>query len=92
MFTEPNKYLAQVRIDFENAKKRLMLAQQLKAQGMSEAEIMRILEDSKQPDIVDVVLNELEEAEAHEMRSGTDRLPQSVIVSSLDFWGRKTRR
>jgi len=51
--------LKQVKLDFENTKKRVFVAQTMKAQGFSEKEILAKLEEMKAPDMADLVLQEL---------------------------------
>ena len=55
-----SRVLNQVKIDFENTKKRVYLAQSMKAAGYAEKEILEALEEAKQPDIVDLYLEALD--------------------------------
>ena len=51
--------LDQVKLDFENTKKRVILAHTMKAQGFSRAAIEKAIKEMSQPDMVDLLIEEL---------------------------------
>ena len=51
--------LNQVKLDFENVKKRVNLAQSMKAQGYTREEIEVAIDKISQPDLVDILVAEL---------------------------------
>ena len=51
--TQTQPILNQIKVDFEEMKKRVKLVQTLRAMGYSQAEILAEVEHAKQQDIVD---------------------------------------
>ena len=50
--------LGQVRKDFENTKKRVILAQVMKAQGYSREEVEKAVRAISKPDMIDLLIEE----------------------------------